>query len=729
MSFVFPALLGGLLLVGIPILLHLILQQRPKRLPFPAFRFLVQRHRTNQRKLRLRHLLLLTCRVLLIALPLLALARPKLMTGRFNLGDRPAAVLLLFDTSPSMEYIVGGSSRLDEARRRALEMLDDLPEGSRVAILDTGEPGGDWLTSLSVARERVATLSIRPASGPLTSRLPEAFRLLDELGRDPEVAELNLPRFLCVFSDRTQNSWDETRNAELIDLRERVEGEFRSAFVDVGVESPSDLALVNLELPRQVIAAEDRLILRATVQATGADFDTEVVCQIDGESAPDRKPVKLHEGQSQVVTFERQGLKAGPHQITITLAGDDALPFNNVRYASCEVRGSRRVLVLTDEPREAQIWKLALTATGGFSVDVRRPAEARVFTPPELLRNYQAICLLNVAEPDRDLWERLQNFVHEGGGVAILPGGEELKRDAYNEDALARKLLPGKLMALANTPEREGVEWMWTNATYQHPMMKGFRTWNDNPDTDFVRFPRKAWRFWAVEPHPEQSSIIIRYADSEQHPAILEGVYNQEKVRGRLLLFTTSFDAREPRWNNYLEAITSFYPVLAQLAMRYLTGDAEEADFSHLCGQLVSVRLPTEPRYPTYTLDGPGLSPNESIVIRPENRADVLLRQAIMPGNYTLYAGDSKERVAWFSLNVAAAESQLGRVAAEVLEAVLGSDVLVPIGHGVSLREAMQGQWGQPVDLLPWLLILVLLVLAGENWLANRFYRQEIAKN
>jgi hypothetical protein len=59
MSFVYPLLLGGLVLAGILILIHLIMQQKPKRLPFPAFRFLLQKHRTNQRKLRLRHLLLL----------------------------------------------------------------------------------------------------------------------------------------------------------------------------------------------------------------------------------------------------------------------------------------------------------------------------------------------------------------------------------------------------------------------------------------------------------------------------------------------------------------------------------------------------------------------------------------------------------------------------------------------------------------------------------------------
>src|SRR5438034_5733032 len=109
MSFVYPILLGGLVLAGIPVLLHLIMRQKPKHLLFPAFRFLLQQHRTNQRKLRLRHLLLLLMRILLIAAFCLALARPKIFSERLNLGaDQPVAAILIFQTSYSMEYTVAG---------------------------------------------------------------------------------------------------------------------------------------------------------------------------------------------------------------------------------------------------------------------------------------------------------------------------------------------------------------------------------------------------------------------------------------------------------------------------------------------------------------------------------------------------------------------------------------------------------------------------------------------
>src|SRR5438132_5079414 len=130
MSFVFPFVLGGLAFVSIPILLHLIMRQKPKHLLFPAFRFLLKRHRTNLRKLRLRHLLLLALRILLLVAICLALARPKVFNEALRLSsDRAVAAVLVFDTSYSMEYtITGGQSRLDEAKKRGLELLDELAD-------------------------------------------------------------------------------------------------------------------------------------------------------------------------------------------------------------------------------------------------------------------------------------------------------------------------------------------------------------------------------------------------------------------------------------------------------------------------------------------------------------------------------------------------------------------------------------------------------------------------
>ena len=235
-------------------------------------------------------MLLLALRLALIAGLCLALARPKIFSERLNLSsDRPVAAVLVFDTSYSMGYVSGGRSLLDEAKRRAEELLDGLPPDSKVAILDTAEPGGDWLPSVSLAKDRIPDLRLRAANAPITSRLGEAYRLLADLSQDAE-HDGSMRRFLYIFSDRTQASWDASRVKDLEQIRDRLSPPANAVFVYVGAEHPVDLAPVSVDLPHQIVPTDGEVIIRVTVRATGEGCDTEVICRIDGEEAPDANP-------------------------------------------------------------------------------------------------------------------------------------------------------------------------------------------------------------------------------------------------------------------------------------------------------------------------------------------------------------------------------------------------------------------------------------------------------
>jgi len=148
--------LGGLALLAVPLLLHLISRRKPKTLPFPAFRFLVQRRRSHLRKLRLRQILLLALRLLLIAAIVFAVAQPKVFHDALQLSaQRPTAVVLLFDTSSSMDYrSQENASRARRGQTSGHELLDQLGSASRVVVLDSAETRSLGTKFLAVARGR-----------------------------------------------------------------------------------------------------------------------------------------------------------------------------------------------------------------------------------------------------------------------------------------------------------------------------------------------------------------------------------------------------------------------------------------------------------------------------------------------------------------------------------------------------------------------------------------------
>ena len=95
MIFANPLLLAGTALVAVPIVLHLIMRRKPRFFEFPALRFIQQQHETNQRRLRLRHLILLAMRMGAIALFAMALARPSMkLPGSLGSQKAPVAAVL-----------------------------------------------------------------------------------------------------------------------------------------------------------------------------------------------------------------------------------------------------------------------------------------------------------------------------------------------------------------------------------------------------------------------------------------------------------------------------------------------------------------------------------------------------------------------------------------------------------------------------------------------------------
>jgi hypothetical protein len=741
MSFVHPLLLGGLLLVGIPVLIHLIMQQKPKRLLFPAFRFLVQKHRTNQRRLRLRHLLLLALRMLLVALICLALARPKLFSDRLQIGsNRPVAAVLLFDTSMSMGYEVSKQSRLEDAKKRALELLGDLPEASRVAILDSAEPGGKWQPSLPEARKQVAALKLRPVNAPVTRQMRQAYRLFQELDQGGDDSSEPLPRFLYVFSDRTVACWDASEAKGL----HQPEG-LNAVFVDVGVDAPIDLGIVGVELPRQTAHPGDHVEIRVPVRAVGADAENDLTCLRVGDKTAIPRAIKLAAGKSDIKTFayiaartgetdETRGrLPVGYHQVEIRLGNGDALPVNNIVYATFKIQEGRRVLLIADDPGkreedgDAGQWVRTLRASHTFPYEVVTPKKAAELSTNKL-NEFEAVCLIDVADPTL-LWDKLTPFAEGGKGLAVVLGGESWPPNvsAYNLPA-AQRLLGAKLLKdVVNRGNDPGDPWKELQQdapkTTLHPLILPFRDAADKGQ-NFTEetFPRASF-YRRIQPVAETARAIANYVDKdnkESRPALVENHVG----KGHVLLFTSAMDARLVRnlaANNYFSTGAWFGMALILVSTGYLAGDADMPSYNFLCGQTATVPLPASQKQ-LFTVVGPGLTG----VSVPRGKGENTLRipQAVLPGNYLVYDPDTNKPVAAFSLNVGAEESQLERVPVEEIESLLGAGSVLTLDRRDNLGVALQGHWLQPVELFPWLMIFVLLFLAVENLLANKFYRR-----
>jgi hypothetical protein len=779
-------LIAGAALVGLPVLLHLIMKQEPKRLSFPAFRFLTQKLKTNQRKLRLRHFVLLALRMLLIALFCLALYQPTLKSDRLNIrGEQPIATVIVIDTSPSMAYTQNEKTRLQDAVRRARELLDELPEKSPVAVLTTDDPTERW-RDVPEARKLLEKLD-QPRGGvqPLTAALAQAYQLLGHIDA-PDLEEAGqLPKLVAVFTDRAAASWEGGQAETLKKLRETIpDPKPAHAVVDVGADQPVNVGILAAEMKPQVIPANQAAVVSVTVAAAGPpelkEVEAVVLGVIDGTPTPERRLARVPYGQSREVTFEFKNLKPGLHQVEFKLETPDKLTSDNSRFLTFKVGEARRVLVVSDEPRAAAFWQLAVNSKDEFVCVAARPEDvsvkegrvvARYTAEPanpnpvwreDPLRVFDVVCFLGVENPGRKtetgtLWEKVRPYV-EGGGKLVLIPGAQLSREGY---AAGGNLMPGTIGELIDTRELKpppptqtapgwpggheganGVRWVLDEKAVQHPMLRPFQDWQSLERRDVLHDPRVAWKYWhATKDRAPEAAVVVYYNDAEKpdarRPAVLErGIPDPgqpTRIKGRVVLLTTRMDLKAEEWNDYWDFSNSWVVVFPTLVVRYLAGDTADANYNHQTGRTATVPLPRgglpPPKdgqaMPKVVLDGPGIDSDLALIDVTTRQADVPIdpRRTGQPGNFRV----SVESANWsdgFSLNAPAEESTLDKVPADAVEEVTGKGTVFPLDREMKLRDVIPFISDQPIDLFPWLLIAVLLLLATEGLVANRFYRK-----
>jgi aerotolerance regulator-like protein len=135
-TFLHPLALVGLAAAVIPALLHLLERRVPPEAEFPPLRYLNEAERQIARRLKLRHLLLLILRTMLIALIVLAAARP-LIPARSSAASlhEPTALALILDNSASSGVVADGRPALDRLKVAARGSLVRATASDRVWLV------------------------------------------------------------------------------------------------------------------------------------------------------------------------------------------------------------------------------------------------------------------------------------------------------------------------------------------------------------------------------------------------------------------------------------------------------------------------------------------------------------------------------------------------------------------------------------------------------------------
>lgn len=768
-----PIFIAGAAVVGLPILLHLLLRQQPKRLVFPALRFLKLRQKTSQRRVQLRHILLMALRCLLLALFALALFQPTLTSaGGINLsGEEPIAAVIIVDTSPSMGYR-DGPTRLDEARRRAADLLNELPPRSKVAVLTTHDPTGTWQPTVLEARQRLDGLKEPSGSAQsLGPALAAAYKLFETADEDnPEGAD-PLPRLVAVFGDRTLASWDAKATSGLPARRDAVPQPAPvHLFFDVGADKPANLAVADIRMESDRLAGAADAVLTALVRSDGVDVNQLVVTAQLEDGRTETAVVSVSDGVTTPAVFTFKRPAPGFHTVTVKLGRDDALPADNERTFTFEVQPKRNILTVADRPQDVTIWQ------DSHNVGLQE-FDCTVVTPDKLppLGGFEMVAVIAVADPG-PIADRLTEYVRNGGKLLLAPDGPNSETDTARPDAYDKlgDLLPAKLGAVKplkvpNDPKREfGLPWKLDDERdLIHPMLAPLREWQKQKNEyDLWRVPRIVAKYREVEPRPLAQDVVL-YDTTDTTLGTIRAVVEKPYEKGDVILLTTRIDnaAGNPAdfWNDYwAKDGHSWGVVFPWLVTKYLCDLGTEQVATESGAKLrynfatgAEVKVPVRGFAATgerkVRLEGPGVAADKSRFTLPADVGELTLvnkpKEArvgpdgkpvppppgtwelegdplLTPGAFALVPDGVESPWRFqFSTAVPPAESDLHKVPEETLAELFGKDRVIRLSQTISIREVIEAKLNRPFELFPALVIGVLIFFAFEAIMANRFYK------
>jgi hypothetical protein len=718
MTFLHVAFLGGALAVAVPIILHLIMRKQPTHLEFPALRFIKLRENANRKQVRLRHWLLLALRCAIILVLALALARPSIIASGV-LGDQeaPVAAALVFDTNPRMQYRQNNQTRLQVAQETAQWLLPQLPRESDVSVVDSRTGSAVFAVDPGAARQRIERLDASAMAQPLVQSIEAALDLVNTSEKERKE--------VYVFTDLSQAAWSQTALRDLANRLQENPG-IGLYVIDVGASDPVDFGLGDTTLSGDVLSKNSPLTIRSELvhAGPGGERTVELFLLNRETGQPEvrgRQTLEVTGGGSQRADFQLRGLPTGTHQGVLKIVGEDALACDDEHWFTVEVRPAWRVLLAAPSTGGRKPDEVALflsEALAPYSIRVKGEAafECEVVDVAQLankpLESYDAVCLIDPTALAPAVWQKLHAYVAAGGGLGIFLGSNASPVQSFNEP-VAQELLPGKLTR----------QWRSDGDVYlapdnlQHPVLSKFQ----GLDVAWQLLP--VFRHWQLAGLNEGAATIAPFSNNQ--PALVE----RPVGKGRVITVTTSISDPASRpgqagyvpWNLLPTGDDKFpFYLLANTLAEYLVGGGAQR-LNYTAGGTAVVRLQADEQQPMYVLSTPR---GDQIRTPPSEAQDaVVVTSTEMPGNYKLTAGGSDKQVnLGFSVNLPASVSDLNRASDEDLRAALG-DGAFHLAHNRDEidRNVSAGRVGQ--ELFPYLIVLLVLVLAAEQVLANRFYQ------
>ena len=709
------ALLGGFVVVALPVLIHLLSRRRARRVAFAPIELLLRSQKRTARSIRLRQLLLLLLRTLLLAMLAGALVRPLLVEKPLaELTRAPLVVVLALDVSASMHTTLDGKEAFARAKVKARETLTRLVDDVRVGLVACDDRPRDVVAPTFERREVIDALERLEAGwafsdvGACVARAAALARTVAAPAAQDDSGSVGSERRVVVISDLAAHAFP---GAVPVEDGAGLRVDLVSAFDE---EPPPNHGIVDIDARP---GAQGLAVRFHAARWGGPDVEVPADLQI-GERRVSRLSLPFSSGRlleraftATLLPADDEGIAVDARTLTLTL-GDDAFAADNVVVLPREPKNAVRVLVVDGEadalPFSDEVFYLtqALTASraavggGRLSVSVAVPEKLDAAA----LVDVDVLVLANVARLEQAAAAAVVSHVEAGAGLFVTMG-DQVDVDAWNRDlgrvlpAVLRGAKGQALLDDASVAEVLGL----TRFETEHPVLRAF----SSSGTDAIPGLSRVRTTTSMLVEPDSTApreVLARFTNDA--PALVERAVGPDG-RGRVLLLATSID-RE--WTD-LPIRPGFLPLVEQVALYLGRALDDTRPRTVRVGEARTIHVPPRTRA---VVVAPPAGREMRVEVEGDAR-EVRFADVVRPGMHRVFSvDDAGNRTALaeerFTALVDARESDPTRLSADRADDVLP--------RGADVRRGGDDTPGTP--LWPWLLAGAAVFLLAEGLLLRR---------
>jgi hypothetical protein len=779
MSSLHPALLTWpfALLVGVPLVIHLINLLRRRRVPWAAMEFLLASQKKNRRKIVLQQWALIVARMASIGLALLLLAGLVLSGDWARIfGQGEAHHLLVIDDTLSMSARGPAGAAFDRAKESARRLARQVAQENapqRVTLLPytvvadgSWNADEDWIARPVESPRLAAEVETRLRDWQPTQIATAPLAVLDGVERLLAQGRVGEERTLHIVTDFRTGDWQ-----NVAAIRKRLERltasgvklHFVNCTLAAGQDFEPNVAVSGLRLlpgaraagvPQLVevavtnfgsttvegvsVETSYRPLASAAKPATPDGGNADSVSTFPASDAPwsslpaiEFDPIKP--GETLTARLQVRFPAAADYAMRATLAGpflaiSDSLAADNTRYRVAKIALDVPVLVIDGDPRDDDAFHVttALRPGGATRTGVNVTVKPAAFLRDQSLDAFAVVYLLDAGRLEKSAIDALEGFARGGGGVAFFTG-ENAHRTSINETLFrgGEGIFPVAVEGPADLryvlPESSSSD----AAVAAPPADIAFD--RSGPlarlaGEAYQGFAPHVTRFLSVDATllaKKDSPVTVAARLRNDAPLVVARPYGEGRV---VAVLTTGGRA----WSDWAGTLT--FPILLQELQGYLTaGQSTESDAAtgtpidvrlnasrHLAGATISLRTPYDVTSPFAKLERRAEPDAVGMLV-----ARFGVRDRRETGRIGIYEATSIDKDGTPSVrrDVRNAESEEGSLAA--LDARAIADELKGIDHVYHGYAELEDQTTRVagMDASPYLFWLLVALLAGEQLL------------